>query len=89
MKKLFFAVMLIVASTMVFAQKGKVSSAIAYKDAGKLDKAWETIEETINPANPKSEKTINWTGTWQARGEILEAIILTKDPNLNWLTHLI
>jgi len=85
MKKLFFAVMLIVASTMVFAQKGKVSSAIAYKDAGKLDKAWETIEETINPANPKSEKTINWTGTWQARGEILEAIILTKDPNFKKL----
>ena len=87
MKKLFFAAVLLVASTMVFAQKGKVTSAISYKDAGKLDKAWETIKETLDPANPKSEKTINWTGTWQARGEIIEAIILSKDENYKKLVE--
>ena len=72
---------------MVFAQRGKVTSAISYKDAGKLDKAWETIKETLDPANPKAEKTINWTGTWQARGEIIEAIILSKDENYKKLVE--
>lgn len=87
MKKLFFAALLLTASTMVFAQKGKVSSAIAFKDAGKLDKAWETIKETVDPANPKAEKTINWTGAWQARGEIIEAILLSKDANYKKLVE--
>ncbi len=87
MKKLFFAAVLLVASTMVFAQKGKVTSAISYKDAGKLDKAWETIKETLDPANPKAEKTVNWSGTWQARGEIIEAIILSKDENYKKLVE--
>ncbi len=87
MKKLFFAVVLLLAGTVVFAQKGKVTSAIAFKDAGKLDKAWETIKETLDPANEKAAKTVNWTGTWQARGEILEAIALTKDENFKKLVE--
>jgi len=87
MKKLFFAAILLLVGTIGFAQKGKVSSALSYKDAGKLDKAWETIKETLDPANPKAEKTINWTGTWQARGEIIEAIILSKDENYKKLVQ--
>ena len=87
MKKLSFVVLLLAASTMVFAQKGKVATAISFKDAGKLDKAWETIKETLDPANPKAEKTINWTGAWQARGEIIEAIILSKDENYKKLVE--
>ena len=81
MKKLFFTALILMAGTVVFAQKGKVASALSYKESGKLDKAWETINETLDPANPKSEKTITWTQTWQARGEIIEAIILSKDEN--------
>jgi len=72
---------------MVFAQKGKVSGAIAFKDAGKLDKAWETINVTVDPANVKAEKTIYWSGAWQARGEILEAIFLTKETNFKKLVE--
>lgn len=72
---------------MGFAQKGKVTSALSYRDAGKLDKAWETIKETLDPANPKAEKTLNWTGAWQARGEIIEAIILSKDENYKKLVE--
>ncbi|MEI6679496.1 MAG: tetratricopeptide repeat protein [Mariniphaga sp.] len=87
MKKLFFAALLLLAGTAVIAQKGKVSSAITYKEGGKLDKAWEAIKETLDPANPKSEKTINWTGAWQARGEIIEAIILSKDENFKKLVE--
>jgi len=87
MRKLFFAALVFLASTAVFAQRGKVSSARTDKEEGKLDKAWETIQETLNPANPKSEKTINWTETWQVRGEILEAIILTKDEKFKKLVQ--
>lgn len=87
MKKLFFAALFLLAGTVVFAQKGKVTSAISYKEAGKLDKAWETIKETLDPANPKAEKTLNWSGTWQARGEIIEAIILSKDENFKKLVE--
>lgn len=81
MKKLFFAAILLIGCSTGFAQKGKVASALAFKDAGKLDKAWETLKETLDPANPKAEKTIGWSGAWQARGEIIEAIIVTKDEN--------
>lgn len=87
MKKLIFAALLLLAGTVVFAQKGKVTNAIAFKDAGKLDKAWETIKETLDPANPKAEKTVNWGGAWQARGEIIEAIILSKDENFKKLVE--
>jgi tetratricopeptide (TPR) repeat protein len=87
MKKLFFAALLLIVGTMGFAQKGKVASAISFKDAGKLDKAWETIKETLDPANPKAEKTVNWTGAWQARGEIIEAIIVSKDENYKKLVE--
>jgi tetratricopeptide (TPR) repeat protein len=79
MTKLLFTTTLVLLSVLTFAQRGKVSTALSYKESGKLDKAWEAIQETIDPANPKSEKTINWNGTWQARGEIIEAIILSKD----------
>jgi tetratricopeptide (TPR) repeat protein len=87
MKKLFFVTLFLLAGIAVFAQKGKVTSAIAFKDAGKLDKAWETIKETLDPANPKAEKTVNWTGAWQARGEIIEATILSKDENFKKLVE--
>ena len=87
MKKLFFAAILLLVGTLGFAQKGKVTSALSFKEAGKLDKAWETIKETLDAANPKAEKTVNWTGTWQARGEILEAIALSKDENYKKLVE--
>ena len=51
MKKLFFAAILLLVGIIGFAQKGKVTSALSYRDAGKLDKAWETIKETLDPAN--------------------------------------
>ncbi len=81
MRKLILAFAFVLIGTAVFAQKGKVATALSYKESGKLDKAWEAIQETLDPSNPKSEKTLNWSGTWQARGEIIEAIILSKDEN--------
>ena len=87
MKKILIAVILFAVSGYLFAQKSKVSSAVSSKENGKLDKAWETIQEAINPANPKSEKTICWPDTWEARGEILEAIYKFKDENYKKLVE--
>lgn len=47
----------------VFAQKGKVTTALNFKDTGKLDKAVETIEITVDPNNEKAEKSITWPRT--------------------------
>ncbi|MCE1199977.1 MAG: tetratricopeptide repeat protein, partial [Marinilabiliales bacterium] len=87
MKKILLVVILIAVNGFLFAQKGKVSSAVSFKENGKLDKAWEAIQETINPANPKSEKTISWPDTWEARGDILEAIYKSKDENYKKLVE--
>ncbi len=87
MKHLLVTVVLLIAFVGVFAQRGRVTSAIGYKDEGKLDKAWEAISETVDPANKKAEKTVNWSGAWQARGEIIEAIIKSKDENFKKLVQ--
>lgn len=81
---IFFA--LLFAGTSLFAQKGKVASAISYKESGKLDKAVEAIEETVDPKNPKSESSITWPRTWEARGEIYQAIYESKDENIKKLS---
>ena len=65
----------------LFAQKGKITSALNFKDAGKLDKAVTTIEEAVDASNPKTESSITWPRTWEVRGEIYQAIFQTKDEN--------
>ena len=86
MKRTTILLVLLFAVTCVFAQKGKVTSAQSYKDAGNLEKAVATIEETIDPTNAKSESSINWPGTWEARGEIYQALFKSKDENLKKLS---
>lgn len=79
MKRTTILLVLLFASTCIFAQKGKVTSALSYKESGKLDKAVESIEETIDANNPKSESSITWPRTWEVRGEIYQAVFNTKD----------
>jgi tetratricopeptide (TPR) repeat protein len=87
MKRTFILIALIISVSAVFAQKGKVSSAQSYKDAGKLDEAYTTIEETINPSNDKSDKTIDWPRTWEVRGEIFQAIFSSDNENYKKLSE--
>jgi tetratricopeptide (TPR) repeat protein len=87
MKKTIFLFVLIISVTTVFAQKGKVSSAQSYKDAGKLDQAVEAIESTIDPSNDKSDKTLDWPKTWEVRGEIYQAVYQSKDENYKKLSE--
>lgn len=87
MKKILLVVILLTVNGFLFAQKGKVSSALSFKEGGKLDKAWEAIQEAVNPNNPKAEKSLNWPDSWEARGEILEAIYKSKDENIKKLVQ--
>ena len=87
MKRTTILFALLFAVTCAFAQKGKVTSASSYKETGKLDKAVEAIEETIDPKNPKSEGSISWPRTWEARGEIYQAIFESKDENYKKLSN--
>ena len=86
MKRTIFLFALLLSVSLAFAQKGKVTSAQSYKDAGKLDKALETIETTIDPSNEKSDKTMDWPKTWEVRGEIYQALYQTKDENFKKLS---
>ena len=87
MKRTTILFALLIAITGAFAQKGKVTSALSYKEAGKLDKAVEAIEETINASNPKSEGSISWPRTWEVRGEIYQGVFQTKDENFKKLNN--
>jgi tetratricopeptide (TPR) repeat protein len=87
MKRTTILFVLLFAVTCVFAQKGKVTSALSYKEAGKLDKAVEAIEETIDANNPKTEGSITWPRTWEGRGEIYQAVFQSKDENYKKLSN--
>lgn len=86
MKRTTILFILLFAVSGVFAQKGRVTAALTYKDAGKLDKAVEAIEEAVNPNNPKSEGSISWPNTWDARGDIYQEIFRSKDENVKKLS---
>jgi len=87
MKRTTILLALLFAGTCVFAQKGKVTSALSYKETGKLDKAVEAIEETIDANNPKTEGSLTWPRTWEVRGEIYQALYQTKDENFKKLSN--
>ncbi len=81
MKAISLIIISLFAITNLFAQKGKVTSALSYKEAGKIDKALTAIEETIDDKISKTESSINWPRTWEVRGEIFQAIFESKDEN--------
>jgi len=67
--------------------RAKVTSSQSLKDAGKLEQAFETINEAINPNNEKAEKTLNWPRTWEVRGEIYQAIYQSEDEKVSNLAE--
>ncbi len=81
MRTILLLIIFLISITNLFAQKGKVTSALGNKEAGKLDKALATIEEAIDATNPKTESSINWPRTWEVRGEIYQAVFQSKDEN--------
>lgn len=74
MKKIVTLLSFLIVATTIFAQRSKVTSALSYKESGDLKKAYESIQVAIDPQNEKSEKSINWSRTWEVRGQILQEI---------------
>lgn len=87
MKRTTILFALLFAFTCTFAQKGKVTSALSFKETGKLDKAVAAIEEAIDASNPKTESSITWPRTWEVRGEIYQAVFQSKDENYKKLNN--
>ena len=87
MKRTTILFVLLFAVSGVFAQKGKVTAALTYKADGDLSKALRTIDETVDASNPKTESSISWPNTWEARGDIYMAILHSKDENVKKLSN--
>ena len=85
MKKTLILLSFILLAFATYAQKGKVSSALNFKDTGNLDKALVAIDEAIDASNPKTKSSITWPRTWEVRGEIFQAIAQSKDANVKKL----
>jgi tetratricopeptide (TPR) repeat protein len=66
---LFIFSLLVIA---LFAQRGKVTTALSYKESGEILKAFQAVQEAIDPTNEKTEKSITWPRTWEVRGQILQ-----------------
>ena len=86
MKKTLILLSFVLLAFSTYAQKGKVSSALNFKDTGRLDKALEAIEEAIDASNPKTKSSLTWPRTWEVRGEIFQAIAQSKDANVKKLS---
>ena len=85
MKRTIILLAIAIVSSTAFAQKGKVTTAQSLKEAGKIKEAFETIESTVDPSNPKAEKSIPWAKTWEVRGEIYQAIGQSTDADIKSL----
>lgn len=72
MRRITTLFILLLFVTSVFAQRGKVTSALSYKESGEILKAYQTIQEAIDPSNEKTAKSITWPRTWEVRGLILQ-----------------
>ncbi|MBA7541760.1 hypothetical protein ES705_34076 [subsurface metagenome] len=68
--------MLLVGFSPIFAQKGKVTSALNYVTTGNLEKAKEAIEPAMT-----HEKSKDWPKTHYAKGRVLQAVAESKDTN--------
>ncbi|HOW10216.1 MAG TPA: tetratricopeptide repeat protein [Bacteroidales bacterium] len=75
MKKVFLLFAVVCISTGVFAQKGKVTSAMTLIEQGALDKAKEALDQAMN--DPKSAE---WFNTYFAKGKLYQAVFKSDNP---------
>lgn len=75
MKKVFLLLAVICVSTGLFAQKGKVTSAMTYIEQGTLDKAKEALDQAMT--DPKS---MSWFNTYFAKGKLCQAVYKSDNP---------
>lgn len=82
MKRTIMLLTLVFAFSAIFAQKSAVTSAQNFKNMGNLDQALQAINEAVDTSNPKAAKTHSVPKTWEARGDILQAIFRSNDKNI-------
>ncbi|MDR2911351.1 MAG: tetratricopeptide repeat protein [Bacteroidales bacterium] len=82
MKRTIMLLTFVFAFSAIFAQKSAVTSAQNFKNAGNLDQALQAINEAVDTSNPKAAKTHSVPKTWEARGDILQAIFRSNDKNI-------
>jgi tetratricopeptide (TPR) repeat protein len=75
MKNVFLLIAVVCISTGVFAQKGKVTSAMTLIEQGALDKAKEALDQASN--DPKSAE---WFNTYFAKGKLYQAVFKSDNP---------
>ncbi len=78
MKKFFLLIAIVSISIGVFAQKGKVTSALSLIEQGALDKAKEALDQAF-----ANEKSSNWFNTYFAKGKLCQAIFEANNPAFN------
>ncbi|MDA3927871.1 MAG: tetratricopeptide repeat protein [Prolixibacteraceae bacterium] len=82
MKKIVTLLSILIVTTSIFAQKGKVTSALSYKESGNLEKAYQTILIALDSTNERSTKSIVWPRAWEVKGEILQEIFRMGKKNI-------
>ena len=81
MKRTIMLLTFVFAFSVVFAQKSAITSAQSFKNSGNLDQALKSINEAVDTSNSKAAKTHSDPKTWEARGEIFQAIFKSNDQN--------
>jgi tetratricopeptide (TPR) repeat protein len=76
MKKSALLMVLIITSTMIFAQRNNRTTAFNYLRNGELDKAKEYIDKTID--HPQTREDAR---TWFYRGNIYLSIAMSEEPS--------
>jgi tetratricopeptide (TPR) repeat protein len=75
MKKVVLLLAVVCISTGVFAQKGKVTSAMTLIEQGTLDKAKEALDQAMT-----NSKSMNWFNTYFAKGKLCQAVYKSDNP---------
>jgi hypothetical protein len=78
MKKICILLTLVFITKVALFAQGGMNPPVA-QEKRNLDKELKAIEASVDPGNPKNEKTIAKPATWIKRGEIFHAIY--KDKN--------
>jgi tetratricopeptide (TPR) repeat protein len=87
MKKVMILMILVSFTFIGCGQKGLVTKSQNLKDTGKMDEALENINQAIDPANEKADKTIGWPRTWEVRGEVYQAIYQSDNAEVKKLAE--
>ncbi len=87
MKRTIILLGLMIAFSVTYAQKGKVSKAESLRDSGKLPEALEAIKEATDESNPDAEKSLPWPKSWEVKGDIFQAIGQSKDDKVKKLSN--